>query len=152
MFGLTKLRSLQADADVKLQYWLQPPSVVRFQSVFFLLFCELLSLLCVDFPIHSYSDCFHESLQTVFTDRLLVYGFLITKWPFVCWRGDVQKWNQAAEDRQEILVVLHLSTVWRFQCFYCDKRWTFYYISAAVSCKKPCWPFQRKYLGFRPSV
>lgn len=41
---------------------------------------------------HPYSAYFHESLkvlaaaiqaQSIFTDRLLVYGFLINKWPIV---------------------------------------------------------------------
>lgn len=81
--------------EAGLQYWLQPPSVVRFLSVFlfFLVFLLWITPFVVCYFSHPYSGYFHESLevlaaaiqaQSIFTDRLLVYGFLINKWPIVC--------------------------------------------------------------------
>lgn len=86
-----RFSSLQAAAHVKLLYWLQPPSVVRLLR-FFLSFLLWITLFVVCYFSHPYSAYFHESLkvlaaaiqaQSIFTDRLLVYGFLINKWPIV---------------------------------------------------------------------
>lgn len=84
--------SLQAAAHVKLLYWLQPPSVVRLLR-FFLSVLLWITPFVVCYFSHPYSAYFHESLkvlaaaiqaQSIFTDRLLVDGFLINKWPIVC--------------------------------------------------------------------
>lgn len=62
-------------------------------SVFFLSVLLWITPFVVCYFSHPYSAYFHESLkvlaaaiqaQSIFTDRLLVDGFLINKWPIVC--------------------------------------------------------------------
>lgn len=87
--------------EAGLQHWLQPPSVVRFLSslLFSVRFLLWITPFVVSYFSHPCSGCFHESLkvlsaaiqaQSIITDRLLVYGFLINKWPIVSGHHGIQ--------------------------------------------------------------